>query len=125
MDLGEMVFDPGNNHILRLGHTSMVKRLTNNAGFPDPVVRAALNSRGPLEPSTESMTMAHKVHTYADLLHQIRNDLRIQHPEWIRPNGECPMCDSYEARLTELLVASLPCESNNNIAPLDRELSQR
>jgi len=71
------------------------------------------------------MTMAHKVHTYADLLHQIRNDLRIQHPEWIRPNGECPMCDSYEARLTELLVASLPCESNNNIAPLDRELSQR
>jgi hypothetical protein len=71
------------------------------------------------------MAMANEVHTYADLLQQIRNDLRIQHPEWIQPNGESPMCDSYEARLTELLVASMPVESNNNIAPPDRELSQR
>jgi len=84
----------------------MVKRLTNNAGFPDTVVRAVLNSRGPLEPSTESMATAHNVHTYADLLHQIRNDLRIQHPEWIQPNGDSPICDSYEARLIELLTAS-------------------
>ena len=37
------------------------------------------------------------------LLQQIHHDLRIQHPDWIEPNGECPMCDSYEARLTELL----------------------
>jgi hypothetical protein len=51
--------------------------------------------------------MAHKVHIFAELLRQIRNDLRIQHPEWIQPNGESPMCDSYEARLMELLAASI------------------
>jgi hypothetical protein len=60
--------------------------------------------------------MAHKVDTYADLLQQIRNDLRIQHPEWIQPNGDSPMCDSYEARLMELLGASRPMESNETTA---------
>jgi hypothetical protein len=49
------------------------------------------------------MTMRHEVHTYSALLRQIHNDLRLQHPEWIQANGECPMCDSYEARLIELL----------------------
>ena len=68
--------------------------------------------------------MSHKVHTYADLLQQIRNDLRIQHPEWIQQNGESPMCDSYEARLMELLDASRPMESNENNALPDRELSR-
>src|ERR1043166_9229986 len=119
MDLGEMAFDRGNNDILRLGHTSVVKRLTNNAGFPDPVVRAVQNSCGQLGSSTESMTMAHNVHTYAALLQKIHNDLRIQHPEWIQPNGECPMCDSYEARLTELLVASIGSGSDESTAVPD------
>jgi hypothetical protein len=59
--------------------------------------------RGTLESSSESMVMDHEVHTYADLLRQIHNDLRNQHPEWIQPNGESPMCDSYELRLMELL----------------------
>ena len=81
-------------------------------------------SRDPLESFTESMTMSHKVHTYADLLQQIRNDLRIQHPEWIQQNGESPVCDSYEVRLMELLFASMPVESNENIALPGRELSQ-
>jgi len=49
------------------------------------------------------MVMLHQLHTYADLRKQIHNDLRIQHPEWIQPNGESPMCDSYEARLMETL----------------------
>jgi hypothetical protein len=62
------------------------------------------------------MAMAHKVHTYADLLQQIRTDLRLQHPVWIQANGESPICDSYEARLMELLDASRPVESNDNIA---------
>ena len=39
----------------------------------------------------------------AQLRQQIHNDLRIQHPEWIEPNGECPECDLYEARLMEEL----------------------
>jgi hypothetical protein len=56
--------------------------------------------------------MAHKIDTYADLLRQIRNDLRLQHPEWIEPNGQSPICDSYEARLIELL--SIPKEANDN-----------
>jgi hypothetical protein len=47
--------------------------------------------------------MFNQLHTYADLRKQIHNDLRIQHPEWIQPNGESPMCDSYEARLIETL----------------------
>jgi hypothetical protein len=54
--------------------------------------------------------MVHQVHTYADLRRQIHNDLRIQHPEWVQPNGESPMCDSYEARLTELLKGLSPSE---------------
>jgi hypothetical protein len=69
--------------------------------------------------------MAQKIHTYADLLQKIHDDLRIQHPEWIQQNGESPICDSYEARLMELLVAWLPEESNENIAFPDRELSKR
>ena len=61
------------------------------------------------------MAMAHKVDIYADLVQQIRNDLRLQHPEWIQPNGQCPMCDSYEARLIELLDASIPGESTDDL----------
>jgi len=44
-----------------------------------------------------------KIHTYAELRQQIHDDLRLQHPEWIQPGGESPICDSYEARLMELL----------------------
>ena len=47
--------------------------------------------------------MLRQPHTYADLRKKIHDDLRIQHPEWVQPNGESPMCDSYEARLMETL----------------------
>ena len=47
--------------------------------------------------------MIHQLHTYADLRKQMHDALRIQHPEWIQPNGESPMCDSYEARLMKTL----------------------
>ena len=59
--------------------------------------------------------MRHKIDTYADLVQQIRNDLRLQHPDWIQANGQCPMCDCYEARLIELLDASIPGESNDDL----------
>jgi hypothetical protein len=59
--------------------------------------------------------MRYKVDTYADLVQQIRNDLRLQHPDWIQANGQCPMCDCYEARLIELLDASIPGESNDDL----------
>ena len=50
------------------------------------------------------MAMFQQVHTYIELRQQIHDDLRRQHPEWVLPNGESPMCDAYEARLMDLLA---------------------
>ena len=47
--------------------------------------------------------MFHQIHTYTELRQQIHDDLRLQHPDWVQPNGESPICDSYEARLMELI----------------------
>ena len=58
--------------------------------------------------------IVHKIAAYADLLQQIRNDLRLQHPEWILPNGESPMCDFYEARLIKSFPTSIPTKSSGN-----------
>jgi hypothetical protein len=58
------------------------------------------------ESFTKPMPVLHEIHTYTELRKQIHDDLRIQHPEWVQPNGECPTCDSYEARLMELLDTS-------------------
>ena len=54
--------------------------------------------------------------TIADLQHQIHDDLRRQHPEWVLPDGESPMCDDYEARLMELLDSFRRTGSNESIA---------
>jgi hypothetical protein len=35
---------------------------------------------------------------------KIHDDLRKQHPEWVLPNGESPICDVYEARVMDLLA---------------------
>jgi hypothetical protein len=56
------------------------------------------------------------MHTYTELRQQIHDDLRLQHPDWVQPNGESPICDSYEARLTELLDALTQRGSNESIA---------
>jgi hypothetical protein len=40
----------------------------------------------------------------ANFRQQIHDDLRKQHPEWVLPNGESPICDVYEARLMDLLA---------------------
>ena len=60
-------------------------------------------SRATRESFANPMTAPYQIHTYAELRQQIHDDLRIQHPEWVEPDGKSPMCDSYEARLTELL----------------------
>jgi len=52
---------------------------------------------------TTATSPPHQIRTYAELQQQIHDDLRLQHPEWIQPDGESPICDSYEARLMELL----------------------
>jgi len=58
--------------------------------------------------------MIHNLITYTDLQKQIHNDLRVQHPEWVQPNGECPICDSYEARLINTLKSLTQTESNKS-----------
>jgi hypothetical protein len=60
--------------------------------------------------------MSHQIHTYTELRQQIHDDLRFQHPDWVQPNGESPMCDSYEARLIELLNALTQRGSNESVA---------
>jgi hypothetical protein len=47
--------------------------------------------------------MSDEIHSYIQLQEEIHDALRVQHPEWVEPNGDCPTCDSYESRLTELL----------------------
>jgi hypothetical protein len=54
----------------------------------------------------------------AELRQQIHEDLRIQHPEWIEPNGECPECDFYEARLMEELDILTEMEPDKSIAAI-------
>jgi len=44
------------------------------------------------------------INAIANLRPQIHDDLRKQHPEWVLPNGESPLCDVYEARLMNLLA---------------------
>ena len=65
---------------------------------------------------TKLMAVPYQIHTYTELRQQIHNELRIQHPEWIEPNGESPMCDSYDARLVEQLDTLTRRESNESIA---------
>jgi hypothetical protein len=68
------------------------------------------------------MVMVQQVHTYADLRKQIHEDLRTQHPEWVQPNGESSLCDSYEARLMKTLQSFN--QSERNISS-DCQLEQR
>ena len=54
--------------------------------------------------------MSNKIRSYAELREFIRISLRIQHPEWVEPNGDSPICDSYQARFAELLGLTDPQE---------------
>lgn len=40
------------------------------------------------------------------LQREIHHGLRVQHPECVEPDGDCPTCESYESRLAELLGRS-------------------
>jgi hypothetical protein len=55
---------------------------------------------------TNSSSTFNEVRSYQQLQNEIHHALRVQHPEWIEPNGECPTCESYESRLAELLALS-------------------
>jgi hypothetical protein len=56
------------------------------------------------------LTGSNEVRAYAQLQQQMHDALRVQHPEWIEPNGDCPTCESYESRLAELLGLSRSIE---------------
>ena len=60
----------------------------------------------------------------AELRQQIHDDLRVQHPEWVEPNGRCPKCDSYESRLAELLESFTRTGSNEFVAAVHRHIEQ-
>ena len=74
---------------------------------------------------TKPMAVPHQIHTYTELRQQIHDDLRIQHPEWIQPNGESPVCDSYEARLMQLLAGLPQREPNKSYNDYRDELKRR
>jgi len=80
--------------------------------------RGKLDKPSPAAPEslTKPSAVTHQIHTYTELLQQIHDDLRLQHPEWVQPNGESPMCDSYESRLMELLGTLTRAGSNESIA---------
>jgi hypothetical protein len=65
---------------------------------------------------TKLMAVPYQIHTYAELRQQIHHDLRIQHPEWVEPNGESPMCDSYESLLVKELDTFEREDQRNNKA---------
>jgi hypothetical protein len=45
----------------------------------------------------QPIAVSQKIPTYTELRQQVHHELRIQHPEWVEPNGESSM------RLMELL----------------------
>jgi len=74
--------------------------------------------------ASPTVVASHPIHTYVELRQQIHDDLRIQHPEWVEPDGESPMCDSYETRLMELLERLTRRKSAQSIVDPHRLLEQ-
>jgi len=72
-------------------------------------MKAQMNNR------TQQIAIVPQIHIYRELLQLVHDDLRIQHPEWVEPNGESPICDSYEARLREQLEALTRPRANESI----------
>ena len=60
--------------------------------------------------TTHSSTSAAELPRYAELQREMHDALRAQHPEWVQPNGDSPICDAYESRFEELLSLSLQFE---------------
>ena len=104
--------------------------------WPWPALRAPMPVRFPrrtvrrshpsplLNVLTRPIAMSHQIqiHTYTELQQQIHDDLRIQNPEWVKPNGESPACDYYEARLTKMLDTLALRGSSESIVPSHRAL---
>jgi hypothetical protein len=59
------------------------------------------------EDMNDRMTNDRQV-SLSELQQEIHDALRVQHPDWVEPDGDCPTCESYESRLAELLDLSSP-----------------
>jgi len=81
-------------------------------------------SRAMPESFAKPIAVSHQVHTYVELRQQIHDDLRVQHPDWLQPDGKSPMCDSYETRLVEMLDSLRRRESPQSIVDPHRLLEQ-
>ena len=57
-----------------------------------------------------SRRVTKEVEPYVQLQRQMHEALLKEHPEWVQPNGDCPMCEAYESRLAELLGLSSAIE---------------
>ena len=55
---------------------------------------------------TNTLPTGGEIRSYVELQRQVHEALRVEHPEWVKPNGDCPTCESYESRLAELLGLS-------------------
>ena len=53
------------------------------------------------------------IRTYAELQQHMRDALREQHPEWVEPNGDSPICQSYEKRFAQLLALFAESETGS------------
>jgi hypothetical protein len=67
-----------------------------------PILVAMKTNASPIVPN--------KVPAYVQLQQQMHEALRKEHPEWVEPNGDCPICETYESRLAELLRLSSESE---------------
>jgi hypothetical protein len=57
--------------------------------------------------------MSDEIHSYIQPQQQIHHAFRVQHSDWVEPNGNCPTCDSYESRLAD--VPGLSPQANSAI----------
>jgi hypothetical protein len=103
----------------------LMKFVSLGTEHPHPRGKFDKPSRATLEPFPKSVAMLHQIHTYTELRQQIHDDLRIQHPEWVEPDGGSPVCDSYEERLMELLDPLTRSGSNESVAAIHRALGHR
>ena len=120
MEIFKSIYDLAAVELRSRGITTISQPIVNGLGclqllgFDELAIqvgsRSISRTKAPLDTRLKPLpiAMCDKIRSYAELQELIRVSLRIQHPEWIEPNGDSPVCDSYEARFAELLGLSHP-----------------
>ena len=57
--------------------------------------------------------MHRAIRTYAGLQPHMRDALREQHPEWVEPDGDSPICRSNEERFAQLFALFAQSETRS------------